>query len=239
MIHFFVRFISALVISILACSTTIAQSNELLHADSLFSNQKYTEAYEKYEAIFNQDQSSPAMLTKMAFIQEGLGNYANALYYLNLYYLQSSDKHALTKMREIAEEHHLSGYEYSDGRFFENFIRKYGLELTLFLAAFSLFLLIYSFRKVQKEERPGISVAVQLLSLVSLFILNNELLLQDKAIISHDQSLLMSGPSGAAEPIESIAQGNKVTVLQSDELWSKIEWQDSHAYIRNKNIRKL
>ena len=49
----------------------------------------------------------------------------------------------------------------------------------------------------------------------------------------------MSGPSAGAEPIESIGLGNKVTILETDELWSKIIWHDSEAYIRNKNVRKL
>lgn len=236
---FFIRNLYLLVAFVLIHSLAFAQKTELSTADSLFMNQKYTEAYETYEKIFNENQASPAMLTRMAFIQEGLGNYANALYYLNLYYLQSSDRDALTKMREIAEEHNLSGYEYSDFKFFENFIRKYQMEISFCLMAFSLFILGYSFRKTKKDERPAISLGVQLIALIALLAINNELFIKDKGIINQDQSILMSGPSAGAEPIEAIGLGNKVTILETDELWSKIIWNDSEAYIRNKNVRKL
>lgn len=235
----FIRNIYSVLALVFVCSSAFAEKSELSIADSLFNNQKYTEAYETYEKIFNENQASPAMLTRMAFIQEGLGNYANALYFLNLYYLQSSDRDALAKMREIAEEHNLSGYEYSDFKFFENFIRKYQMEISFCLMAFSLFILGYSFRKTKKEERPVISVGVQLLTLLTILAINNELFIKEKGIIQQDQSILMSGPSAGAEPIEAIGLGNKVTILEADELWSKIMWQDSEAYVRNKNIRKL
>jgi hypothetical protein len=235
----FVRNIISTLFIIFGWLGAMSQNSELSSADSLFNNQKYTEAFEKYENIFNAGIASPAMLTRMAFIQEGLGNYSNALYFLNLYYLQSSDRDALNKMREIAEEHQLSGYEYSDFKFFENFVRKYQKEILLGLMAFSLFLVGYSYRKIKKEERPMISIGVQTLTLLIILAINNQLFVQTKGIIKQDQSLLMSGPSAASEPLELIGQGNKVIILESNELWSKIEWQDEEAYIRNKNIRKL
>ena len=237
--HFFSRFILSIIFASSLTLGTLAQTTELSTADSLFNNQKYTEAFEMYENIFQQNQASLAMLTRMAFIQEGLGNYADALYYLNLYYLKSSDKDALVKMREIAEEHDLRGYEYSDFKFFENFVRKNQDLITLCLIAFSAFLLVYSFRKTKKEERPMFSVALQALTLILILVVNNEIFLKDSGIVQKNQSILMSGPSAGAEPIQVIDQGNKVFILDSDELWSKIEWEDSEAYIRNKNIRKL
>lgn len=216
-----------------------AQNAELSTADSLFANQKYTEALKKYENIFNQDKASPAMLTKMAFIQEGLGNYADALFYLNLYYLKTSDKAALTKMRELAEEHHLSGFEYSDFKFMANFVRNYEVEILIVLLAFSLFLLIYGYSKRKKDELPRVSLFLQALTLVLIGLLSNQLFLADTGIVSQDHSLLMTGPSAGAEPISYIEKGNKVTVLQSDALWTKIRWQEEVAYIRTKNLRTL
>ncbi len=84
-----------------------------------------------------------------------------------------------------------------------------------------------------------ISVGVQTITLLAILAINNQLFIKTKGIVKQDQSLLMSGPSAASEPIELIGQGNKVTILESNDLWSKIEWQEQEAYIRNKNIRKL
>ena len=225
----FVRNIASVFFILFGCFGALSQNSELSSADSLFNNQKYTEAFEKYENLFNEGFASAAMLTRMAFIQEGLGNYSNALYYLNLYYLHSSDRDALNKMREIAEEHNLIGYEYSDFKFFENFIRKYQNQILLGLMAFSIFLVGYSFRKLKKEEKPMISVGVQTITLLAILAINNQLFIKTKGIVKQDQSLLMSGPSAASEPIELIGQGNKVTILESNDLWSKIEWQEQEA----------
>ena len=57
-----------------------AQNSLLNTADSLFSQQKYTEALNLYEEIYTSGRASSAMLLKMAFIQDGLNNYADALF---------------------------------------------------------------------------------------------------------------------------------------------------------------
>lgn len=216
-----------------------AQFAELSTADSLFAHQKYTEAFKMYENIFQQNQASPAMLTRMAFIQEGLGNYSDALYYLNLYFLKTSDKAALNKMRELAEKHHLVGYEYTDTKFFLNFLRKYQLEITLSLIAFSLFLLAYGFNKFRHDEKPATSLVLQALVLLLIVAFTNDLFFEKKAIVSQDHSMLMSGPSAGAEPVNYIGKGNKVSVLKSDALWTKINWDNREVYIRSKNLKSL
>jgi len=79
-------------IVLLTFTNVLAQENEkdIELADSLFNQQKYTQSFEIYNRILKTDNlTSPAMLLKMAYIKEGLGDYSNALYYLNLYYLQT------------------------------------------------------------------------------------------------------------------------------------------------------
>lgn len=216
-----------------------AQNDDLTAADSLFAQKKYTEAFKQYEQIFDKGLASPAMLMKMAFIKEGLGSYTEALYYLNLYYQQTSDKSAARKMRELAETHDLYGYEYSDLKFIVGFVRKYASEIIAGLLVFSAFLLAYGYRKHRKGEKPVISVALQVVTLTLVLIISNELFKRDTAIISRENSLLMTGPSAGAEPIDYIQKGNKVFVLEQDALWSKIKWGNDVAYIRTKNLMRL
>src|SRR5690606_13561587 len=53
-----------------------ADTGRLLNADSLFQSKNYQEALLVYESILNEDQTySAAMLLKMAFISEGMGDY--------------------------------------------------------------------------------------------------------------------------------------------------------------------
>ena len=92
-----------------------AQSHtaELKKADSLFQAKQYTQSFELYTSVLKEKQYSPAMLLKMAYIQEGLGHTSMSLYYLHLYYLASHDDQALTKMEEIASKNGLEGYQSS------------------------------------------------------------------------------------------------------------------------------
>lgn len=216
-----------------------AQDIMLGYADSLFEAQKYTEAFKDYEKIYNQGKASPAMLARMAFIKEGLGNYADALYYLNIYYKQTSDKAALEKMREIAEQHQLSGYEYSDFKFFQNFLYRYETHFILGLLAISLFLLVYIFRNKARNERPATASVFQVIVLIIAAILINGLISEKTAIIYQDQSPLMTGPSAASEPLLLVEKGHKVEILDANDIWTRIRWEDQEVYIRNKNLKML
>jgi len=98
------------------CMNAMAQPvplNGLLsRADSLFEQQRYIQALSLYETILEKEQvSSPEMFLKMAFIEEGLSNYINTLYYLDCYYKLSLDENALRKMEQVASAHKITGYQ--------------------------------------------------------------------------------------------------------------------------------
>lgn len=237
--NFFDRFIFFTFITLVYVTDLSGQNRALHYADSLFVSKKYTEAFNDYEKIYQQQLASPSMLMKMAYIKEGLGDYAEALYYLNVYYRQTSDKDALDKMRDIAEEHNLSGYEYSDFKFFLNTTRKFENEIVLCLMAFSAFLIVYIIKRKRKGEQPITATFLQLITISLIAVHINGLVYQDSAIIAEDKTLLMSGPSGASEPLDLISKGHKVDVLEGNAIWSKIKWEDREVYIRNKNLKLL
>src|SRR5690348_1763124 len=83
------------------CLVTVAQAQKIKQADSLFQAKQYTQSLALYQSVFNEKKYSPAMLLKMAYIQEGLGKIGQTLYYLRLYYLASDDEQALHKMEEL------------------------------------------------------------------------------------------------------------------------------------------
>ncbi len=237
---FFRRCIPGVIIFLISWMSFAAENEDQLRkADSLYQAKKYTEAFQLYETLFQQSQGSPAMLAKMAFIREGLGDYANALYYLNLYYNQTSDRKALTKMRELAEKHALVGYEYSDQAFITGLVKKYRYFLLIFLFAGSLLITFYIHRKKKKHERPFTSAILQIFTIACALILVNNLFFFNYGIVSQGNSLLMKGPSAAAEPIEIIDKGHKLRLVHSDEVWSKVIWNDQEVYIRTRNLRKI
>ena len=210
-----------LFLGILFCCTIVdlnAQNPLLKQADSLFSQQKYTEALSLYEKIYDSGVASSAMLLKMAFIQDGLNNYAEALFYLDKYYQISADRHVVGKIEELAEENDLTGYQYDDTHYFLALLEKYRMYLMLLLLAVSVLLLAYIIRKTKAGEKPVAAGIIQVMVLLLVLAVNN-LETSNRGIIVSNNTLLRSGPSAGAEPIEILSKGHKVKVIGQDGVW--------------------
>lgn len=213
-----------------------AQNDALANADSLFNEQKYTEAYEKYDSLFQNNQASNAMLLKMAFIQDGLGNYSEALFYLDTYFQASADRSVIAKIEELAEANNLEGYGYDDTDYFQALVKKYKLYFILLLSAIMLLMLSYVFRKTNQKERPMAAGVIQFIVVFLLFAIIN-FQASPEAILISNETLLRSGPSAGAEPIEKLQKGHKVKVLDKDEVWTQILWDGREVYVRNGKLR--
>jgi hypothetical protein len=221
---------------------SLDKSQKLSQADSLFDIKKYTESFLLYESIYAQQlHSTPRMYLRMAFIKEGLGNYSEALFFLNEYFLLTSDKNVQGKMKEIALEQNLNGFEINDKTFFVRQLRIFYNEITITLLAISIltfFLIIYfKFKKGVRSFPLGL-ILIILLS-ASYYLLNygrdsNE------GIITQDHAYIMSGPSSGSNLIEVIKNGHKVKIIEeSSELWMVIEWNGKKGYIRKNKIKRF
>ena len=98
----------------------------------------------------------------MAFIQDGLGNYTDALFFLDKYYRKSADRQAVGKIEELAEANGLNGYRYDDTDYFVSLLSKYRLHLTALLGSFMLLLLVYIIKKSKEKEQPIAAGIIQL-----------------------------------------------------------------------------
>src|SRR5690242_541356 len=130
-----------LMMTIALSTPVLAQktSFRLSQADSLYDKKQYTQSLEHYHEILAQHEYTPAMLLKMAYIEEGLNHAGKALYYLNLYYLATSDKTSLDKMEELAQKFNLDGYETSDADLALSFYHDYHQDISLTLGAIVVF----------------------------------------------------------------------------------------------------
>ena len=217
-------------------STLLAQNEYLKKGDSLFAQQKYIEAFEKYELLFSNGQASSAMLLKMAFIQDELGNYTDALFFLDKYYQESADINVAGKIEELAKANDLEGYRYEDIDYFLALLYKYRTHFTFLLSVMMLMLLVYIFQKSNENARPVAASIIQIIIVVCLFAVAN-FNTPRKAIIVSDETLLRSGPSAGAEPIEFLAKGHKVKVLERNDVWTRIAWDGREVYVRNGKLR--
>lgn len=210
-------------------------------ADSLFLQKKYTQSFELYREIYEtQQMASSSMLLKMAFVQEGLNNFAEALYYLNLYYLMTYDKKALKKMQDLAKKHKLTGYDYNDAAFFLNLYHQYQVHLELLVFSFiALMLGLLVYQKRRNKKIAPFSAATYLLLLGFVLFLNNYGRERTKAIITSNHAYLMDGPSAGANVVDIVSNGHKVNVLGRKDAWVKITWGEKNAYIRDNHLRTI
>lgn len=215
-----------------------AQNGDLEKGDSLFAQQKYTEAFDEYERLYSNGQASSAMILKMAFIQDGLGNYADALFFLDKYYQRSADRTVIGKIEEIAESNDLEGYRYDDTDYFLALLNKYRIHLALLFLSVMILLLTYTFKKSSGEDKPIAAAIIQLFVTVCLFAIIN-FKTSSVGIVTSDNVLLRSGPSAGAEPIEMLEKGHKVKILSQNEVWTQILWDGKEVYVRNGNLRVI
>ena len=219
----------------------MGQNGEQLHlADSLYAEQKFTQAYNAYEEILEAGMASPGMLLRMAYIQESLNNTTETLYLLNLYYQQTAKREVLEKMEALAETHNLKGYHYSDIDYFRNQLyqnRQY-IVMGLMVLTGALFLLMV-YRKFRLGQKPvwlGIAVVVLLAGLASFV---NVPLSKEQAIVVKNYVPLMSGPSAGASVEQMINKGHRLQVLNKQDVWYKVQWGEQTLFVKESSVAKI
>ena len=235
----FLKFLGVFLIIFLHAGITKSQAPNdlLLRADSLFQQKRYTQSFEIYQSLFDSHHYTPAMLLKMAYIQEGLNRIAQCAYYLNLYYLASQDESALVKLEELADKYHLDGYQSSETDKFFTLYSQYRNQISITLAAAIILLVIICVvQRVQFADKPyavwGCLVALSIAFLVHLNLGER----QSQAIIVNNNSYLMDNPSAGASVINIVRDGHKVQVLGKKDVWMRIEWGEGEAYIKENNL---
>lgn len=208
----------------------------LQQADSLYLDKKYTQSLEHYQTILSQNQYTPAMLLKMAYIEEGLNHIGQALYYLNLYYIASNDKTVLEKMDELATRYNLEGYEISDADQALIFYRDYHFHIMLVLAVITLFFAALAFSIKRKGQRPIASSVVTILILLVLFYHVNIGGKNTMGIIGASNTFLMQGPSPGAPLVEIVEEGHRVEIIGKKDVWLEVLWDGEVAYVREGNL---
>lgn len=209
----------------------------LQQADSLFAEKRYTQSFDRYAEILKNREYTPAMLLKMAYIQEGLDHIGKALYYLNLYYLVTKDQTALTKMEELASKHNLEGYRATDTDRFLGWYHDYHFLITASLSAICIFLVSLTFyRKKRMKRKPvGSFIALALLLLVlSVHVNYGEII--STGIVSDPNTYVMSGPSAGASVVEIVDAGHRVEVIGKKDVWLKIRWNGDVAYVKENHL---
>lgn len=229
--------IAPFLIGLLTAFTTPAQLLDfhLAKADSLFQQKRYTQSLELYQALFERKQYSPAMLLKMAYIEEGLEHKAAVLYYLNLYYRATRDQQVILKIQEVAAKYNLDGFEFTEAEQLLVTYGEYQLHITLALASLIIFLVSLMFYQRTRKVKPtGAWVGVIMVSV--LLLIHSHFPYPATAIIAKPDTYVMSGPSAGASVIRIVDEGHRVKIRGQEDVWTKVLLNNKEVYIKTDNL---
>jgi hypothetical protein len=217
-----------------------AQQYSLQKADSLFSQKRYTQSVDVYRSLFDNGTYTPAMLLKMAYVEEGLNHISLAAYYLNLYYLATYDETVLSKLNELAEKNKLEGFATTDSDWALALFRKnqYVIILSSFIATLLFMILAIVKRLRFKQQAWGALVACCLFSIATLVILYDSTT-ASYAIVGRNNSYLMEGPSAGASVLTILRDGHKVKITGKKDVWVKVKVGEKEGYIKEGNLLTL
>lgn len=232
----FLKFTSFLLL-VISFGFTHAQANKISKADSLFRAKQYTQSIELYKKVLLEKKYSPAMLLKMAYIEEGLGKIGPTLFYLKLYQVASQDDQALQKMEELATKFNLVGYQTTDANRAARWIEKNKSIMLSILALFLLLAAVFLFVQRAKNQRPVIAgIATVVLGLIILFFNNTSV--APSVIIGSDNTYLMEGPSAGAPVATVLSEGNQLESIGQEDVWLKVKWNDKVVYVKENAVLK-
>lgn len=240
----YLKIVAVALLTVLAAAVAepaVAQvtSHRLRTADSLFAAGRYTQSFDHYEAMLARNEYTPAMLLRMAYIKEGLGETGLAMYYLNRYYRATHDDAVVGKMDELARKHNLVGYASSNGdmwAFYRTHRDSIGMTLScIILVLFAL--TVYTRQRL--KIRPVISFSFLtffVLVLAAHFYFGAD---QAVGVITQPRTYVMSGPSAGADVVDIVGGGHRVHILDRRDVWLKVEWNDRVAYVKEGALRDI
>ncbi len=231
---------SSLILLIVTTTVGFTQSleKELVKADSLYEKKQYISAIKIYEKIYNAGNSSPAMLLKLARIEEGMGNPGKSMYFLEKYYQFTKDEKVIDYLKETAETKKAIGFDYGLTYQADLFYKEWKIYFQFFFSVI-IFLglgLMIKNRNTTYKKRNYFALAFIPLLIVAFL---NNYDGKSEAIITNTPSYLLEGPSAGANLVEKVNAPAKIQVKDQVDVWNKVIFEEKEAYIRTSNIRKL
>ncbi|TGE28106.1 hypothetical protein [Hymenobacter metallicola] len=169
----------------------------------------------------------------MAYIQEGLGHYPAALYYLSLAQRRKPTYATWHKMSELAQSYRLAGYPDTwRARLLITFRRYYYsvLQGLLLGAVLGGVLLLVRYR----TARAGWLAYGVYLASVGFYL--NFLRSSQVGLVAQPHAALMSGPSAGAAWLTTARAGDRLLVRDEQDIWYRVEWRNRDAYIRRSDL---
>ncbi|MBC6989386.1 SH3 domain-containing protein [Hymenobacter sp. BT491] len=173
----------------------------------------------------------------MAYVQEGLGHYPAALYYLGLAHARQPQQSTWRKMVELAQLYRLTGYPNTWRQAVAIAFQRYYYRLLQALLIGAVVVGMMLFLRRQRLS-GGWWVAYSLyLGVIGLYL--NLLEPEVAGIVARPRAAIMAGPSAGASWLTTAAAGDRLVVLGRQDVWYRVQWQGGDAYIRRHNLLPL
>jgi hypothetical protein len=215
-----------------------ADVKSLAIADSLFEQRSYKEAMEVYQLNYQLGVYSPAMLLKMSFIAEGIGDKEKATLYLSKYYDLNPNPQTITKIKSLTGQDNLVGYEVSDVRRFVLFLVEFEEIIVAVLATFLVGSMISLWITLRKHAESS-SYWPTVLLIIVIFAVNNFLRGPNTGLVTSSPTFIVDQPTAGGELIETVEPGHRVRIKSSKDVWFEVEWKDQIGYIKKSDVTRL
>ncbi|MCB2377342.1 hypothetical protein LGH70_07110 [Hymenobacter sp. BT635] len=172
----------------------------------------------------------------MAYIQEGLGHYPAALYYLSLAQRRQPSYATWRKMTELAQSYRLAGYPDTwRTKLLITFRRYYYTLLQGLLIGAVLGAVLLLVRR--GATRPWWLAYGLYLAFVGFYL--NFLRSSQVGLVARPHAALMGGPSAGATWLTTARAGDRLLVRDQQDIWYRVEWRNRDAYIRRNDLLLL
>ena len=231
-------YISIVLLGIFSFSNRIISKNlNLNKADSLFNLQIYTEAKLIYDSLYYKENLySESMLLKMALIEEGLENYEKSIYYLSQYQSINNNESSEIKIKKIANNYDLEGYEKNDFDYLQNILKENRIIIIYSLLLLILLIFIINIYRILKSKKaPTLVLTFYIISILFLLIININL--PKSGIVYFENTFIMEKPSSGSDLYQIVKKGDKLKIIGEESVWYKIKINKKEKYIIKKNIK--
>ena len=231
-------YISVILLAIFSFSNRIISKNlNLDKADSLFNLKIYTEAKLIYDSLYYKENLySESMLLKMALIEEGLENYEKSIYYLSQYQSINNNESSEIKIKKIANNYDLKGYEKNDFDYLQIVLKENRIIIIYSLLLLILLIFVINIYRILKSKKaPTLVPTFYVISILFLLIININL--PKSGIVYFENTFIMEKPSSGSNLYQIVKKGDKLKIIGEESVWYKIKINKTEKYIRKKNIK--
>ena len=208
-------------------------------ADSLFYQNNYLESIKIYDSIFySENQFTNSMILKMSAIEESIGNYEKAIFYLELFQKQDDKDQVKKKINDIVLSKNLSGYDEDELKILKNFYEKYYEYLLISLLIFICFIFIVNSIKFYRKRKFNFLIPFFYTSCFLILIIIN-FKPSKEGIVFKENTFLMKEPSSGSDLYKILNKGDKISISNDLEIWYEVIHMNEKKYVRKKNIRLI